>query len=104
MKVIHDFCYDMKLVSPKDLGLWEFEMSKCWKLSIHILFNTMLGNASCSSGTDQQEEEASSSSPQKIMDCTNTFKYALIFLKVMVNEHVFMNLMSLSKKFSPHRF
>ena len=33
---------------------------------------------------------------------TSTLQHALISLKCMVNEHVFMNLVSLNKYFSPH--
>ena len=39
---------------------------------------------------------------QKIMHSTNTLEHTLIILKCMVNEHVFMNLVSLSKISSPH--
>ena len=34
----------------------------------------------------------------------NTLEHTLIFLKCMVNEHVFMNLISINKKFNPHNF
>ena len=33
---------------------------------------------------------------------TNTLEHTLIFLKAMINKHVFMNLISLGEKFSPH--
>ena len=35
------------------------------------------------------------------MHFTITLEHALMFLTCMVNEHVFMNLVSLSKKFQP---
>ena len=35
--------------------------------------------------------------------CIN-LEHALFFLKCMIKEHVFMNVISLSKKFNPHNF
>ena len=35
---------------------------------------------------------------------TSVLEHALFFLRCIVNEHVFMNLVSLGKKFSPHYF
>ena len=48
------------------------------------------------------KEEAPLSSPKQIMHFTNTLEHALILLKCMVNEHVFMNLVSLGKSFNLH--
>jgi hypothetical protein len=45
---------------------------------------------------EEEEEEASLSSPKQIIHRTNTLEHALIFLKYMVNEHVFINLVALS--------
>ena len=49
----------------------------------------------------KEEEEASASSPIQILHSTNTLESALIFLKCMVNEHVFMNIVLLKKKIMP---
>ena len=49
----------------------------------------------------KRTKEASLSSPKQITHTTNTLDHALIFLKCMVNEHVFMNLISLGQKFQP---
>lgn len=65
----------------------------------------MLGDASGVSGADwreEEEKEESSNSPKQIMQFTNTSEHTLIFLVDMLNEHVYMKLVSLSKKFSLH--
>ena len=51
---------------------------------------------------DDDEEEVSLSSPKQIMHSANILKHALIFLKGMLNEHVFMISVSLGK-YSKHR-
>ena len=51
--------------------------------------------------TEKEEEVASSSPPKQSMHSTNTLEHALILLKGMINEHVFMNLVSLAKMFQP---
>ena len=53
---------------------------------------------------EEEEEEASLSSPKQILHSTNTLESALFFFKCMVNEHAFMNLVSLNKKLCPHYF
>jgi hypothetical protein len=45
----------------------------------------------------KEEEDVSLSSPKQIVHSTNTFEHALVFLKYMVNEHVFMNWVLLVK-------
>ena len=54
----------------------------------------VLRDASRVSGVDWKEE-ASSSSPEQIMHSTNALEPTLIFLKCMLNEHVFMNLVKI---------
>ena len=58
----------------------------------------MLGDAWRVSGIDWKEGEPSLNSPKQIGYPKNTLEHALTFLKGMVNEHVFMNLLPLSKK------
>ena len=49
--------------------------------------------------TEKEKEESSSSSPKQIMHSINTLEHALIFLfKGMINEHVFTNLMSITRQ------
>ena len=48
---------------------------------------------------EEDEEEASSNSPKQIMHSTNTLEPALIFLNCMLDEHVFVHLILLNKKF-----
>jgi hypothetical protein len=43
---------------------------------------------------EEEEEEASSCSSNQIPHSINTLEHALIFLKCMVNEYVFMNLVA----------
>ena len=40
--------------------------------------------------------ETSLSTPNKIVHSTNTLEHTLIFLKGVISEHVFMNLISLN--------
>ena len=88
----------MKWVSLEHLGFQEPNMSKCWNLSMQVLFSLrVLGDALGASGVDwikeeEEEEETSSSSPKQIMHSTNTLEHALIVFKCMVNEHVFVDL------------
>ena len=53
---------------------------------------------------EEEEEEPSSSSPKEIEHSTFTSKHTFLSLQCMVNEHVFMNSTSLSKKNYPHLF
>lgn len=50
--------YIMKLMPPKDLGFWEFKVSKCRKLSVQVLFNRLvLGDFSIMSNIDLKKKE-----------------------------------------------
>ena len=51
----------------------------------------------------KKKKEPHLSSPKQIMHSTNTLEHAqdVFFYKGMVNEHVFMNLVSLRKKVQP---
>ena len=82
-------------------------MSKRQKLSIQVLFSFLLvGDASRASGVAKEEEneEVSTSSTKPIMLFANTFEHTIVFLKGLENEHVSMNLVSLSKTSNPHQF
>ena len=61
----------------------------------------VLGAPSRVSGVDGEEEEE-----EAVFELTKViyalYKHLEVFLKCMVIEHVFMNLISLSKKFTPH--
>jgi hypothetical protein len=50
----------------------------------------------------EEEEEEEEEEPKQTLQSTNTLEYTLIFLKCMVNDRVFMNLVSHNKNFSPH--
>ena len=100
------FLYAMKPVSPKDLG---FKDAKCQsaKLFMQVLFSfAMLGNASKVSDADwkekeEEEEEGCERSSKQSMHFANILEHGLIFLKCMVSEHVFMDLVSLDENCSP---
>ena len=79
-------------------------MSKCQKISMQAYLGVLvLGDASRVSDANlKEEEEASSSSPKQILHPTNTLEHTLLILKYMINEHVFMTLVSLNKNFNPH--
>ena len=66
---------------------------------MQALFNSLvLWDASWVSGANWKEvEETSLSSPKQIMHSTNALEHSLLFLKCMMNEHVFMNFVSLNK-------
>jgi hypothetical protein len=51
----------------------------------------VLGDALGSSDVDWEEEKASSSSPKQIVYYTNTLEHPTIFMKCMINEHVYTN-------------
>ena len=95
--------YVKGLVSSKDLRFQESNVSKCWKLSIQVLFKFLrLGDASriecCRLKTRQR----------RLFEFTKT-NYALYkhlrahtnFLERYRYEHVFIKLISFSTNFSP---
>jgi hypothetical protein len=51
-----------------------------------------------------KHKEASLSLPKDIMHSTYTLEHALIFLKCMISEHIFVNLVPLNINLSPRCF
>jgi hypothetical protein len=98
------FLHSMKLVSLEDLGFREPKVLKYHRLATEAPFSyLLLGDALEVSVTDskkeeeEEEEEAPSISSKKIMCFINTLEHVLIFLKCMIIEHAFMNLVTPGK-------
>ena len=83
--------------------IWEPKVSKWRKLSLQVHFSFLvLGGALGVSGAGCKGE-VSSSSPKQNLHSTNTLEHAMIILKYMIIELVFMKLLSLNRKCNPHQ-
>ena len=100
------YLYSMKLVPPKHLGFRSPKCQSAKTLNASSLQFLSVGWCPRSEWRllKKKTKEASLSSLEHITHTTNTLsKHTLVlFLKCMVNEHVFMNSISLSKNSSPH--
>ena len=92
------FLYTTKLVPSKDLG----KHCSSQHYSLNLLFITTLFIESILSWHYSLTSMSSILFYFIFYHSLSALEHALIFLKCMVNEHVCMNLVSLSKDFSPH--